>query len=111
MMLSAKEARVAAGMTQEYLARKLGMSQTAISLYELGKRTPSFTMAKKIAEVLDVPLADIYFGRGGGVMNFTTKELAHELITRPGVEKITVEPYEDKVIKVNGPAVILIIND
>lgn len=41
----------------------------------------------------------------------TTKELVEELSKRTGVEKITAEPYQDKVISVNGPAIVLKISD
>ena len=40
-----------------------------------------------------------------------TQELVDALSQREGVEKITVKPYEDKTVEVNGPAVILVITD
>lgn len=42
---------------------------------------------------------------------YSTKELVEELSKRTGVEKIIVEPYQDKVISVNGPAIVLKIID
>ena len=41
----------------------------------------------------------------------STKDLAEELSHRSGVEKKTAEPYQDLEIKVNGPAVVLVIID
>lgn len=41
----------------------------------------------------------------------STRELVEELERRLGVEKITAQPYQDAEIKVNGPAVILIVTD
>ena len=41
----------------------------------------------------------------------STCELVEELEHRLGVEKITAQPYRDVEIKVNGPAVILIVTD
>lgn len=41
----------------------------------------------------------------------STRELVEELERHPGVEKITAQPYQDVEIKVNGPAVILIVTD
>lgn len=41
----------------------------------------------------------------------STHELVEELGHRLGVEKITAQPYQDVEIKVNGPAVILIVTD
>ena len=40
-----------------------------------------------------------------------TAELVEELARHEGVKKITVDPYCDQVITVNGPAVILVIED
>lgn len=43
--------------------------------------------------------------------SISTYELVEELEHRVGVEKITAQPYRDVEIKVNGPAVILIVTD
>lgn len=40
-----------------------------------------------------------------------TNELVSALEQRPGVEKVIAEPYQDVEIKVNGPAIILIVTD
>jgi hypothetical protein len=42
---------------------------------------------------------------------FSTRELVLELERREGVEKKTAKPYQDVEIKVNGPAIILIVTD
>lgn len=41
----------------------------------------------------------------------STKELVEELKEREGVKTEYAEPYQDKKLSVNGPAVILIIID
>ena len=41
----------------------------------------------------------------------STKELVEELKKREGVRREDAEPYQDKKISVNGPAVILVIID
>ena len=46
------KAREDKGMTQQQLGNALGLTRAGCSLYELGKRTPSPDMAKKIAEIL-----------------------------------------------------------
>lgn len=46
--------REAAGMTQAQLAEKVGMSEPAIRLYELGKRHPRQEAVSLIAEALGV---------------------------------------------------------
>lgn len=40
-----------------------------------------------------------------------TAGLVEELSHREGVEKIIIEPYEDKEIEVNGPMIILKVMD
>lgn len=43
--------------------------------------------------------------------NVSTKDLVEELQKRDGVETTTAEPYQDKTISVNGPAVVLVVID
>lgn len=43
--------------------------------------------------------------------DFKTCELIEELKKREGVEAHRAEPYEDYEIKINGPAVVLVIID
>lgn len=42
---------------------------------------------------------------------FSTKELVQELVFREGVTAITVEPYQDMALSINGPAIVLKIID
>lgn len=43
--------------------------------------------------------------------NIPTKELVEELTKREGVEETVAEPHREVVIKVNGPARVLVITD
>lgn len=43
--------------------------------------------------------------------NISTYDLVRELERREGVERMTAKPYQDLEIKVNGPAVVLIVTD
>lgn len=43
--------------------------------------------------------------------NINTKELVEELKEREGVEVKYAEPYQNKEIKINGPATVLIVID
>lgn len=43
--------------------------------------------------------------------NVSTKDLVEELRRREGVEATIAEPYEDVGIKVNGPAIVLVVTD
>lgn len=54
-----KQYRIANGMTQSDLAKKLSVSQNAISQYESGKRTPTVKRLTGIAEALNCSVSDI----------------------------------------------------
>lgn len=41
----------------------------------------------------------------------STKKLVEELERREGVETKTAEPYQDVAVKVNGPAIVLVVTD
>lgn len=43
--------------------------------------------------------------------NILTKELVEELEKREGVEIKRVDPYQDEVINVNGPCVVITVVD
>lgn len=43
--------------------------------------------------------------------NITTKELVEALKNREGVEMEVVDPYQDEVIEVNGPCLVIKIID
>ncbi|MCG7551641.1 helix-turn-helix transcriptional regulator [Pseudoalteromonas sp. Of7M-16] len=62
--LRLKEARKAAGYTQQQLGIALGMEPNTASArmnqYEKGKHAPDFTTMKRIADELDVPVAYFY---------------------------------------------------
>lgn len=52
--------RNAKGLSQDDLARALGISQVALSTYENGLRNPKPVMAKKIARVLKFDWTKFY---------------------------------------------------
>lgn len=51
-----KEARKAAGYTQQKIAEMLGITQAAYSYIELGDKNPSLPVAKRLAVILHVSL-------------------------------------------------------
>jgi transcriptional regulator with XRE-family HTH domain len=53
------EHRTALKMSQRDLARKTGMTQGAVCLYENSKRIPTLRNVKRIANALNVGIADI----------------------------------------------------
>lgn len=46
--------RKSAGVSQKALAERVGLSEQAIRMYELGKREPNADVIKRISEALDV---------------------------------------------------------
>lgn len=54
-----KQFRISAGLTQEELAKKCGITKQNISRYENSKREPNIRTAKMIADALGVMLADL----------------------------------------------------
>jgi transcriptional regulator with XRE-family HTH domain len=48
------------GMTQESLAEKVNTASTYITMIESGKRTPSFKMIERIAEVLRIEAPELF---------------------------------------------------
>ena len=63
-------------ITQEELAKKIGVSRQAICMWEKNKRGISLSILTKIAEVLDVPLSRII---GGVNMPKKGKKVVFEL--------------------------------
>lgn len=49
-----KELRLKAGLTQEQLAKKIGLSKQSVSFYELGKRNPKIEKWQKLADFFGV---------------------------------------------------------
>lgn len=55
-----KELRVSRGLTQDDLARELNLVKSSISMYENGKRKPSFEVLEAIADYFNVNMATLY---------------------------------------------------
>lgn len=45
------------------------------------------------------------------IRQIPTRDLVAELSRREGVKKRIAEPYQDVQIKVNGPAIVLVVTD
>ncbi|MFT4178753.1 MAG: helix-turn-helix transcriptional regulator [Thermomonas sp.] len=57
-----REARVAAGMTQEQLGFELGVSKSAVSAWENGRETPSFRSLPELRRQLRRSLDELICG-------------------------------------------------
>ena len=53
------ELRKSKGISQEYLASAIGVTQGAISAYETGRWEPSITTIKKMASILGCTVDDL----------------------------------------------------
>ncbi len=51
-----KKARKELGISQKQLARRLRLSDKAISSYEVGRTSPSFNTIKKISKIVHKPI-------------------------------------------------------
>lgn len=61
MGFSVKQARQYAGYTQREMAEKLGVSRDTYRKIELFPEKASVALAKKISEVVDIPIDQIFF--------------------------------------------------
>lgn len=56
-MKNLREARRAKGLTMKQLGQLLGVTESAISFYENGKRQPSFELTGQMASILGVTVS------------------------------------------------------
>ena len=80
-MIMIRDYRKRAGMTMKELGDRVGCSEAAISLYELGKREASYEMLLKISEVLGTDVNHL-LGHEEPVEE-DISEFLEELRTRP----------------------------
>ena len=60
--LSFKKAREASGMTQQELAKEIGVDQSAVCLWETGKTQPRAKMLPRIAKILNCSVDELLSG-------------------------------------------------
>ena len=58
-----KKLRLLRSLTQEEVAQKIGLTRQAISSYESGRTQPSIDLLMKFAEIYEVTLDDILYGK------------------------------------------------
>lgn len=61
MEFSVKQARQYAGYTQVEMAKRLGISRDAYRKIEFNPETASIALAKKISEIVNIPIDQIFF--------------------------------------------------
>lgn len=62
-MNSLRDERIKAGLSQTQLAAKVGVSARYIAFIESGNRTPSFSLAAKIAGVFSKTVDEIFLSK------------------------------------------------
>lgn len=61
--ISARAARVNAGMTLEQASKEIGVNRGTLIKYEKGETVPDWDVAEKMGNVYGFPTQFIYFGR------------------------------------------------
>lgn len=62
--MSLKDLRKEANVTQAYVARKIGVSQAAVAMWEAGEVNPSVNNLVKLAEIFDCTVDEILNKKG-----------------------------------------------
>lgn len=72
--MNLRKIRRARGLTAKELGEKVGKTESAICMYETGKREPSYETLLMIAEVLDCSVGDIIGEKALEDLGFTALE-------------------------------------
>lgn len=81
-----RELRTARGMTQDDFAKASGLTRSAVSMYESGRREPNFEVLETIADFFNVDM-NYLLGKDEKstyYLNPETVRMAQELKDRPG---------------------------
>lgn len=93
-----REARIAAGMTQEQLGFALGVTKASVSAWENERETPSFRVLPELRNTLKRPLDELICG-----MPTTSSEgddkTSHELMPKNGGEKMLLVRFRGLSVK------------
>lgn len=77
-----RQLRNNAGMSQEELAKRLGMSKSAISMYESGSREPSLEILEAIADIFNVDMNTLTDSKRSFELDDELQEYLEELKNR-----------------------------
>lgn len=104
-----KKLRTSSGLSQSQLAKKIGVSRSAISMWELGTRLPDVAMLYRLAECLNVDMQALLtpiLGKADEDINIIVVEDVPALLSST-VELIR-EVIPDAIIKgfISGPLAI-----
>lgn len=63
IQISLESARVNAEMTQAEIANIMNVDRSTIRRWEKGEKIPNYDESKKLSEVYEIPLDNIFFGK------------------------------------------------
>ena len=102
--------REARGMTQKDLAIAINMSESAIAMYEAGKRRPKETVGEALADVFNVPKWSIYYREDEMIpaVEGTVPKTFEARIVSGGMDKLPKEQREQilavvRAMYINNP--------
>jgi len=100
-----KGARLAAGLSQSDLAKRLGVTQSTIALWETGKTAPKRSMMPKLAAALRVTVLDLEHGTGaftGALGSVSYFQEGHRTMSTPSPTAIVNPAQDNPVIAFQG---------
>lgn len=98
------------GVKQRSIAESAGYTSQELSDMLNGRRLIKAQDIMRICDALGISVVKA-FGESAIPTDVSTCDLVDELKTREGVAVEYAEPYRDISVKVNGPAVILVVTD
>jgi putative transcriptional regulator len=81
------------GLTQNELAKKMGISQSTVTYVESGKGNPTIDMLLKFANHFEIPLHQMFWNSRAGVERLSGDEVAESRRIR--IELRTLQPMQD----------------
>jgi len=85
-------ARIEIGLSQQQLSQKIGISQSLLALYELGKRRIPISTLFGIATILSVPLDDLLpTNKRHGPIPKVDRELARVKTFSKGEQQVVID--------------------
>ena len=63
IQITLEAARVNAGMTQKEVAMAMNVDRTTVIRWEKAKKIPNYDESEKLAELYQIPLDNIFFGK------------------------------------------------
>lgn len=89
-----REARIAAGFTQEQLGFALGVSKSSVSAWERGKETPNFRLLPQLRTSLKRSLDELICGIGNDAYEVHEQSVRDgSLIARDAKERALLQRY------------------